>query len=389
MFADAAGPCIRKYIKADREFLLYPHENSGGIPFRVQVRSADNPDHLRGPSVGFIWADESSLMTRECFNIMRGRTLDCNGIIFMTTTPRGKDWLYDEVYLKSQTDPRFAVVRSKTDENPFLSYSDVQSFRNTYPAEFARRELDAEFINFEGLVYKAFDPLRHILGEVRVTAKGGQNQVDDLFIGMDPGYSDPFAIVWIAKKDGKFIIVDEYYERWKTPEQVIGYIKSHPYWMMQPRVWCDPSSPEVVSQMNQAGVRCFSASRIDGQGDLLDGIHKVSSLIDSGRLYVAQKCVNTVKEFGAYAYPNREGRNIDEKPIDFHNHAMDAIRYAIRSEMAYKNIQPFANNDDGFHDVVRSTKEDFDREFAAMWYQDNKPDYDAAESGAFIDVGDE
>ena len=83
-----------------------------------------------------------------------------------------------------------------------------------------------------------------------------------------------------------------------------------------------------------------------GPGSVRAGIQTVTrlmSLRDDGTrgLYVDPRCVHTIAEFESYAYATSDGvsqssqsrRDGSEEPIKLNDHAMDALRYALFSEL--------------------------------------------------------
>jgi hypothetical protein len=91
-------------------------------------------------------------------------------------------------------------------------------------------------------------------------------------------------------------------------------------------VLIDPSAPDVISAMQQAGLPAIAANN-----DVLPGINAVTTrLITSGderpRLTVDPSCENLIREFETYQW--KAGKSKDE-PVKKHDHAMDALRYSI------------------------------------------------------------
>jgi predicted phage terminase large subunit-like protein len=116
----------------------------------VLFRSADQPDRLRGLNLSGAWIDEASLVPREVLDIvllaLRERE---NAWLACTFTPKGKShWTY-EVFGRPQ--PGVQVVRSRTAENPFLPADFVQRVAAQTTELMARQELEAEFIDLEGV----------------------------------------------------------------------------------------------------------------------------------------------------------------------------------------------------------------------------------------------
>lgn len=117
----------------------------------VLFRSADNPDRLRGPNLGWFWADEAALMDRDVWLIMLGRLRESPGRAWVTTTPRGFNWLHD-VFTNGGGD--YAIARSSSRDNTFLPHDFVRSLEQAYTSEFARQEIEGEFTEPAGAVFK-------------------------------------------------------------------------------------------------------------------------------------------------------------------------------------------------------------------------------------------
>lgn len=116
----------------------------------VLFRSADNPDRLRGPNLGWFWADEAALMDRDVWLIMLGRLRESPGLAWVTTTPRGFNWLHD-VFTNGSD---HAIIRSSSRDNTFLPADFVASLEKAYTSEFARQEIEGEFTEPAGAIFK-------------------------------------------------------------------------------------------------------------------------------------------------------------------------------------------------------------------------------------------
>jgi len=303
--------------KNDRSYTF----NTPNGEFRVEIKTADKPDHLRGPGLAFIWIDEAAYIDEECFDVLQGRVLDTKGDIFITTTPK-RNWLYDRVYLESMSDKSYACVKSKTEENPKLDPADIAKLRKRYSDDFARQELDAEFVSFEGMVYKAFDPKVHIIQPIPVPANA------QIYGGIDFGFNDPFVHLWIGYWDNRYFILDEHYE----PGQSFSYhahkILMQPFDKQVITRFADPSNPQGMNELGRYGV--YS---VPGKRDILSGVQRISKLLESKRpdgwpaLLIFENCEKTINELGRYCY----GDNNRETPKSGFDHCMDALRYVISS----------------------------------------------------------
>jgi phage terminase large subunit-like protein len=157
----------------------------------ILFRSADDPDRLRGPNLGWFYLDEAAMMTAEAWMVMIGRLRLAPGRAWATSTPRGMNWLAKLV----QSGPDYALITSSTRENRYLPSEFVATLERTYTARMARQEIDGLFLDdVPGALWT-----RKNLDETRVTT------VPDLIritVGVDPTGStggDACGIVVVGK----------------------------------------------------------------------------------------------------------------------------------------------------------------------------------------------
>jgi hypothetical protein len=65
--------------------------------------------------------------------------------------------------------------------------------------------------------------------------------------------------------------------------------------------------------------------------------HPLSGVMGAPRLYVAEHCTQTIREFLSYKWKKQSGailRNQPDTPVDCHDHAMDALAYFAASRPA-------------------------------------------------------
>lgn len=141
-----AEPLTLELNKSDMRLVLL---NGTEILFR----SADNPDRLRGPNLGWFWMDEGAYCPPETWDILIGRLRLDPGRAWVTTTPRGKNWLY-EVFGPEHGRPDQALFRAATRENPHLPAHFVAGLERSYTRQQALQELEGEFVDVAGAVFR-------------------------------------------------------------------------------------------------------------------------------------------------------------------------------------------------------------------------------------------
>lgn len=313
-FQDVAGPAFRDFNK--NEMLA----KVGGA--EVLFRSADNPEHLRGPNLHWAYIDEAALCHESTWPIIMGRLRAGGkaGPCWVTSTPRGRNWLWREFV--EQQRPDYQIFRAKTSDNPYLAEDFVRGLTDSYAGAFAAQELSGEFVAFEGLVYDGFDRLVHV-------TKAPDNLVRYV-AGVDWGYTNPAVILVLGMdSDGRAWIVEEFYQR----RRLIGEVTAAAVEIAsryKVESWqCDPSEPANILEFVRAGLTARAANN-----DVRPGIQRVSArLAKQGdgrrRLYVTPGCANTIAEMESYVWAENKQTGLKDDPAKANDHSMDALRYAI------------------------------------------------------------
>lgn len=154
-----------RYLKADKIITL---KNGSSLIFQSTVE----PEHLRGPTLGFFWMDEAAIGTAnrpdhqyEAFKILQARLrqggMPCVG--FITTTPKGFNWVYREFVEKKQKN--YFMVQVSARENWFLPPEYVPDLEASYEGEFALQEIEGAFVIVGGTAFFEPDRLRAMLDD--------------------------------------------------------------------------------------------------------------------------------------------------------------------------------------------------------------------------------
>jgi hypothetical protein len=267
--------------------------------------------------------DEAARQSHWALKNLEERLLSTNGPMLLTTTPKGKNWVYDLT-----KDPNVGVALLKTKDNPHITQEAIQSLAERWGtnSDYYRQELEAEFITFEGLVY-AFDFEKDVITQVQVP------EIPRLFLGVDWGSADPLAIgVW-GRHEGVWYKLDEFYQTHVSLDDLAkilqGFMSTYPNIV---RGWMSWERPEIAQLLRGRGIPIQCAKK----EDVGEGCAYIDGLIRNRQLkVVGATCPNTLLEFGQYQYRSYKTgeRKPGEKPLDRDNHSMDEMRMVVRSEM--------------------------------------------------------
>lgn len=129
-------------------------EQEHRIEFRnggcVTVRSADNPDSLRGEGLDGVVIDEAAFLSEACWReALRPALADKQGWCMMISTPNGYNWFKD-LFDQAATDGAWARWQRPSSENPLIPADELeQAMRDMGLRAFAQEHL-AQFTDVEG-----------------------------------------------------------------------------------------------------------------------------------------------------------------------------------------------------------------------------------------------
>ena len=153
---------------------------------------------------------------------------------------------------------------------------------------------------------------------------------DNIRQGVDWGYAtDPVAFIRLHydKTRRKIYILDEFYEVKASNRRLSEVIKSRNY--HHQLTICDSAEPKSKDELLTYGVKMICAKKGPGSVEFgekwLDDLEAI--IIDPKRT------PNTCKEFENIDYQTDKDGNIKPRLEDKNNHTIDAIRYALESDM--------------------------------------------------------
>jgi len=332
------------------ELLLYWRGRSlwlaGGV--LIEFRSGSNPKNLAGPTLDGIWITEAARLNPDAWSDvlrsrLRGRPGRAVGWLITDTTPFGRNWYFEEIWQRGivggeARDPAYSNHTWTTADNVISpdTVADVERARRQLPWRYFRRDYLASWEAFAGQVYEEFSRRVHVVPHASIP-RGLQRVV----AGQDWGWTHPAVFLVGGVTEDALWIVEESYaagvhvspspgltDCWVTRAKDATQRWGISSWV------CDPSRPEDVDTYLRAGIPARPA-----QNDVQDGIRNVALRLHwvpasegvaavRPRLFVSDRCVNTIREFEAYIYPPK-ARHGNEEPMKENDHAPDAARYLV------------------------------------------------------------
>ena len=230
-------------------------------------------------------------------------------------------------------------LHSKHSDNPSLTPDYLKRLSALTGVRRARL-YEGKWVAAEGIVYASYDANVHCIDK----APEGLRWFE---AGVDWGFTNPGVIlVGGLDNDGRLYIVDQVYHTQKTIDWWVAQgVTLHQKRGIQ-RFSADPAEPAYIVDFRRAGLQTQEADN-----DILPGIDAVDRRFQVAgdgkpRLFICRDSLRTVdpvlvdqklsrrleEEIESYVWPTpKPDRNPKEVPVDNNNHAMDALRYLVRS----------------------------------------------------------
>lgn len=159
--AQARQICWEALLEEGRELIKSAHVNAMDITMhtgtKIHVRSAENPDTLRGLKLHFAVIDEAAFCPKEDLwsKVLRPALADLKGRALFISSPDGRNWLYDLYRLGlSGSDKDWKSFHFTTFDNPTIDPKEIEAARKTLSSHAFKTEFLASFDNAGSDVFK-------------------------------------------------------------------------------------------------------------------------------------------------------------------------------------------------------------------------------------------
>lgn len=307
---------------------------------RIDIFGLDDPIKFRSLNLSGCCVDEATEITEEDFETL------CDRLRLTVPMPvQGEgETLPNQIRLATNPGPpshflakRFGVEGSG--EQPGEGFWSVRmpTYENTflppdYVARRAREMTGVRLARFYHGYWAGSDRLVYdTWSRDRCVIKVAPTDIERVIVGVDEGYTHPFAAVRLELDgDGRATVHEAVCKSGMQRAEKVAAVKHVA--RGAEAVIVDSAAPELIAALQQAGVPAIAAKK--GPDSVTAGIALVQQrLQDPGdgiaRLRVLESCSPVIDEFEAYEWrENRVGQSKDE-PVKENDHTMDAIRYAI------------------------------------------------------------
>lgn len=286
---------INQYRKSDHTIIW----QSGAV---CEFKTYETEYDARGPRRQILFVNEANT-----FDYMTYWQLDSRSLVsILDYNPTIRFWANEKV----KEEPGTQFRRSWHIHNSFLSDRQHEEIEGIKDPELWKVYARGITGNVKGVIYPDWSMVDSI-------------EWEDPFFAIDFGFTnDPTAIVKVEKIKEK-IYAEEiaYVTGSMTAKRIKSCLEANGY-DDNSIIYCE-HEPNMIKQMKLLGLRAVAAKK--GQGSLNAGIEKLK---EYEVFYIGR---NIKGEREKYIWETNELGNPTNKPVDAHNHALDAIRYAVYS----------------------------------------------------------
>lgn len=293
----------------NRTDLIYTFQNGSWVEFF----SCDNETKLRGRKRKILFVNEANELKYLEWQQLQLRTTQFS-IIDYNPSFSDEHWICEV-----NKDPRTYHFISTYKDNPFLEQKVIDEIESLKRKNFSLWQIYGLGLQaqVEGLVFRYVDVVENIPEAVYRRRH---------FLGVDFGYTnDPTAIVDVLiEEETKTLFIDELcYRTSMLTSDIVSTLKPQG----AVKVISESADPRLVQEIYRAGINIHPVVKY--QGSIEAGLTKMQEY----KIVITKRSTNVIKEFRNYTYSqDKEGKWLNT-PIDVWNHAIDAIRYVVMSEI--------------------------------------------------------
>ena len=286
----------------NKSLLRYEFANGSVIEFF----SADDSSKLRGARRDILYINECNNVTFDAYNELAIRT---RKEVYLDFNPANEFWVHTE--LKDEPDSDFLILTYK--DNEALDQSIVEQIEknrdkaktSSYWANWWKVYGEGQLGMLEGVVFSNWKIIDTIPKEARL-----------LGIGLDFGYTnDPTAIVEVYAYNNQRIVNEIVYQNGLVNSEIAKRLPKNVI------VYADSSEPKSIEEIRRLGIT------IKGVTKGKDSINYGIDVMQRQEYLITNQSVDLIKELRSYIWDtDKTGRRLN-KPIDFNNHGIDALRY--------------------------------------------------------------
>ena len=274
---------------------------------QIEFFSADNDAKLRGARRDWLYMNECNNMTFHSYTELASRTKQG---VYLDWNPTNTFWFHNE--LLNDKDVDFLTINYTDNEacpesalNFILKAKEKAEQGNAFWQNWYKVYGLGEIGNLEGVIFNNWQQVDKIPVEAKLIG-----------IGCDFGYTnDPTALIEIYTYNGKRYVNELMYRSGMLNSDIAKVLPKGVI------VYADSSEPKSIDEIKRYGIMIKGVTK--GKDSIKYGI----DVMQQQEYLVTSQSENLIKELRSYSWDkDKEGKKLN-RPIEYFNHAIDALRY--------------------------------------------------------------
>jgi phage terminase large subunit len=284
----------------------------------VEFTGIDNEQKARGAKRDVLHCNEGNELTYEDFKQLNRRTLHR---VYIDFNPDDEEiWINKELeQVRQHTKCDVEVIVSTYLDNTFLpkELKDEIEYEAIADPESWEVYGKGNYGKKKGIIFNNWDIVQEIPKDAKRTG-----------IGLDFGFTnDPSACVDVYMSEGALWVNELFYENGLTNPKISEKLLNLA--IQRTEVIGDSSEPKSIAEIKSMGINIVGANKgPDSVNASIDILHRF-------KIHITANSTNLLSEIKRYKWKvNKNGESMNE-PIDFKNHAIDALRYLALNKLSH------------------------------------------------------
>ena len=317
---------LKRWIKKINESELTVTLVNGSTIF---LRSADNPDSIRGIGLDYVVVDEAADIQEEAWRaVIRPTLSDREGHAMIISSPKGRNFLFD-LYNDAKHLEDWHAWQFTTADGGIVSADELEDARRDLDERTYKQEYEAQFVDYAGVIYYAF-------GEHNIEKKifPEDNRIP-IHVGIDFNVMPLCAVIGFQGEKGLHIIDEIEIHGADTQSMTAEIHRRHP----NRKIFCYPDASGAQRRTSAVGgvtdhILLKNAGFILKVGSINPSVKdRIASVngalkVDNTRLTIDPSCVKLINALRKHVY--NEGTRQPEKNSGL-DHLNDALGYMVNN----------------------------------------------------------
>lgn len=285
---------INNYNKSDRVFTFF---NSSIIEFK----SYDDWQDAKSGKRDYLFLNEVNGIAKPIFDELYLRT---KRKTYLDYNPNTEFWVHSDLIGKENV----SLIISDHRHNTFLDekiHNKIEAIEDPELWKVYARGLTGKL---EGVIFRDYNIVPNISLDAKLIG-----------YGLDFGFTnDPTALIAMYNQNGEIVLDELIYEKRLLNVDISNRMKEL---NVSGTIIADSAEPKSIAELQSYGWFVEAAKKGP------DSIRQSINVLKRYKINVTQSSHNLKKELNAYKWKQSKEGKLENVPVDFMNHAIDATRY--------------------------------------------------------------